>query len=265
MTDELQRVFDCPKCALRMTIQDLAEPAQITCPSCFCRLLIEPGSPPVEPQQPDLAEFSQLPEPIIIHTEVARPATRQRIIRRAAKRAHRDSNLDQIRKDRVKRLQVVAASIVGLLCTTTAVALSYRALSQLSEESWSRVIPGKETAPEVVEEFGRICAEFRSICESVANESSRDRATGKIRGLASMLETFPDRVNSLVPLTPTQRAALGSDFMVPIQRERESALQSLRQARSKRLLYEVEYFSALQRFADGLGVATDAINEGWTI
>ena len=139
------RVFQCPHCALQMTVRAPESTAQVTCPTCFQRILLVPGEEPRAPSESFLSEFSRLPEPIIINTQVAAPAKSRRVIRRAARRATRHANRDAIRKKRLRVLQIASIAAIGLTITGTAATYIYRSLNSIPADSWAMLVPGMDS------------------------------------------------------------------------------------------------------------------------
>ena len=114
------RIFQCPHCALQMTVRVPESPVQVTCPTCFQRILLVPGEVPRAPNESYLSEFYRLPEPIIIDTQVPAPAKSQRVIRRAARRAARHANREASKKKRQLLLQIASVAAIGHAINGTA-------------------------------------------------------------------------------------------------------------------------------------------------
>lgn len=258
-----ETVFQCPSCALQMTVSQLSGPSQVTCPTCFHRILLVPGQSPVEPDEAYLQEFDRLPAPLIIRTEVAKPATDQRLIRRAAKRAHKEANRESIRKARIRMVQVAVAVLISLGIATAAVTYGYRALRQVPKESWAGIVPGIESPEKLLREHARISEAFRETCGSIDDTSSRDRAIPKIRSLAAQFRGFPDRIGELGPLTPVHLQSIDPSFRDTIANDLRSTQEALRSVRSKRLLYSTNFFEALQLFSEASEAAAQAILTQW--
>ena len=258
-----EHIFECPNCSLQITISDVDGPSQVTCPTCFHRSLVAPGEEPVEPSEETLEEFSRLPEPIIKHTQVAKPATNKRIIRRAARRAHKHANRESIRKAHIRKLQTTAAVLLALLIVGTAIFYGYRAFRSVPKDSWAEIVPGMESPDKLLREHARICASFRETCDSIEDASSRDQAIPKIRSMAARFHGFPDRVADMGPLSPTQIQSLEPDFLKVVANDFKGTQNSLDAVRSKRLLYTTEFFKSLQLFADESEAATEAILSQW--
>ncbi len=258
------RIFQCPQCALQMTVRAPSSRAQVTCPTCFQRILLVPGKEPQAPSESYLSEFSRLPEPIIVNTQVPAPAKSQRVIRRAARRAARHANRDASRKKRLRVLQIASVAAIGLAITGTAATYTYRSLSRIPADSWAKVVPGMDSPQKILSEYSRACAAFRETCASIEDVASRDRAIPKIQGIAARLRGIPGRVSELGPLSPTQQSEVDSSALERVVDEWEHNKECLRDVRSKRLLYSIEFFKSLQTFATENEAAAEAIDSQWS-
>ncbi len=259
----VEQVIHCPNCSLQITISAVDGPSQVTCPTCFHRSLVAPGQEPVEPAESHLEEFNRLPEPIIKHTQVAKPATSKRIIRRAARRAHKDANRESIRKARNRMLQTTALILLALTIVGTALFYGYRALRKVPKDSWAEFVPGMESPDKLLSEHAKICESFRETCESIDDDYSRDQAIPRIRVMAARLHGFPSRLAEMGPLSPTQYQSLDPNFLAVVAKDLKQTQDSLRAVRSKRLLYSADLFQALQDFSDESEAAAEAIMSQW--
>ena len=145
MTREL--VIQCTNCAYKMRVNAPKTRAQVTCPKCSTKTLLDPDSEIHVKNGLRLEEFGQLPPPILVNGEVSRPATSERIFRRAAQKAYKEANRDSIRKSRIKMLQTMAVALFCLIVVGTLGTFAYKSLSQVSREEWAEVLPGMELRP----------------------------------------------------------------------------------------------------------------------
>ena len=257
------RIFQCPHCALQMTVRVPESPVQVTCPTCFQRILLVPGEEPRAPNESYLSEFYRLPEPIIIDTQVPAPAKSQRVIRRAARRAARHANREASKKKRLRLLQIASVAAIGLAITGTAATYTYRSLSRIPADSWAKVVPGMDSPQKLLSEYSRVCGSFRNTCASIEDAASRDRAIPKIQQIAARLRGIPSRVSELGPLSPTQRSEVDSSALDRVLDEWEQNKACLREVRSKRLLHSIDFVKSLQTFADENEAAAGAIISHW--
>jgi hypothetical protein len=246
-----------------MTVRAPESPVQVTCPTCFQRILLVPGEAPRAPSDSYLSEFSRLPEPIIISTQVPGPAKSQRVIRRAARRAARHANRGAIRQKRVRILQIAFVAAIGLAITGSAATFAYRKLTRISNDSWAKVVPGMDSPQKLLSEYSNACAAFRETCALIQDAPSRDRAIPKIQRIAAQLRGIPSRVSELGPLSPTQRNEVDSNALDRVADEWAQNEACLREVRSKRLLYSIDFFKTLQAFANENEAAVSAINKQW--
>ncbi len=261
MTREL--VIQCTTCAHKMKVNAPKTRAQVTCPICTNKSLLDPDGKIIAKNGLSLEEFGQLPPPIMVVGEVSRPATSERVFRRAAKKAYRETNRDAIRKSRIKKLQTFAVAVFCLVIVGTLGTLAYKSLSQVSREEWAEVLPGMETPDKILNQYASICARCQSTCDSIIDTSSGEKAAPQFRLMAGSLAEVPGLVEKMIELAPNQVQSISPSRLDELSSQWKQTQECVQIIRSNKRAYSPELFKALIDFAQANDAAAQAILSKW--
>ena len=261
MTREL--VIQCTNCAHKMRVNSPKTRAQVTCPKCSTKTLLDPNCEIHVKNELSLEEFGQLPPPILVNGEVSRPATSERIFRRAAQKAYKEANRDSIRKSRIKMLQTMAVALFCLIVVGTLGTFTYKSLSQVSREEWAEVLPGMETPDKILNQYASISAKCQSACDSISDTTSGEKAAPQFRLMAGSLAEVPDLAEKMIELAPNQVQAIDPARLDQVSAQWQQTQASVEVIRSNKRAYSAELFRALMDFAEANDAAAQAMLSRW--
>jgi hypothetical protein len=253
--------FDCPSCALRMTVAPLEGAFQVTCPSCFQRLLLAPGQAPTIPA--DFSRYIDLPEPIIVSTQVAGPARSKRFVRRVNRQAYVEANREAIRRRRWRLLTLSASGIAGMVAIGLLATGAYSYLAEVPEEKWAEIVPGMESPSKLLREFTNVSEALLETFGEIEDTSSRDRAIGRLEMMSARFRGIAQRATALAPLSAAQLGKLDPAYREEVARLSQQANAAAKELQGRRQLLSGQFIAALHEVTTAMDAAAESIRTGW--